>query len=179
MGGLCALFLVLSPSLANCAEFNIGDYTLDIPHAFQPHVATKPTARTRTYVFSIEVAAVPKPTITVVRQMAERPALGMDSAELLEVADTYAREWVAAARKRRTEFKSSEATKIVLAGRPAIDIVWTGKMSGVSTQGRLFVLATQTDLYYFQVMGVDPPTPDMLAAISAIKKLQVKNSDDE
>jgi hypothetical protein len=168
LSGLC----VFAP--APGAELGIGEFTLKIPDAYQGPRTSTPTPRVQAHVYSVESVAAPKPALMVIMREGDAPPAGLTTAEYLEVAKRFAAEMLAAAERRRTDFKATEPREVSLAGRPAVDIAWTGNMNGMATSGRLFVVATATAAYFFHVMGGAAAAPEVLAAIEAIKGLRGK-----
>lgn len=172
---LClALFGVCVFAPAHGADFSIGEFTLKVPDSYQGPRTSAPMPRAQAHVFAVEVAAVPKPAIMIVMREGDGPAAGLKPAEYLEMSKKFAAEMLAATERRRTEFRATEPREVKLAGRPAVDIAWTGKTNGTPTSGRLFVVATGTAVYFFHVMGGEPPAPETLAAIEAVKGLRAK-----
>ncbi len=172
---LCfALFGVCVFASANGADFSAGEFTLKVPDSFQGPTTSTPMPRAQAHVFAVEGAAVPKPATMIVVREAGGPAAELKPAEYLEISKKFAAEMLAATERRRTEFRATEPREINLAGRPSVDIARTGKTNGAPTSGRLFVVATRTAVYFFHVMGGEPPTPDVLPAIEAIKGLRGK-----
>jgi len=172
---LClALFGVCVFAPAQGADFSVGEFTLKVPESFQGPRTSTPMPRAQAHVFAVEAAAVPKPAIMIVIREGDGPAAELKPAEYLDVAKKFAAEMLAATERRRTEFRATEPREVKLAGRPAVDIAWTGKTNGTPTSGRLFVVATGKAVYLFHAMGGEPPTPETLAAIEAIKELRGK-----
>jgi hypothetical protein len=164
--GVC----VLAP--ARGADFSIGEFSLKIPDRYQGPRTTTPMPRAQAHIFSVETASVPKPGIMIVMREGDGAPANLKPAEYLEVSKKFAAEMLDSAARRRTEFHATEPREVKLAGRPAVDIAWTGKMNDTPTSGRLFVVATSKAVYFFHVMGGEPPTPEVLAAIEAVKGLR-------
>jgi hypothetical protein len=170
---LClALFGVCLFAPTHAADFSVGEFALKVPDSYQGPRTSVPMPRAQAHVFAIEAATVPKPAIMIVMREVDGPAAELKPAEYLEVAKKFAAEMLAATEKRRTEFRATEPREVKLAGRPAVDIAWTGKTNGTPGSGRLFVVATGKAVYFFHAMGAEPPTPDMLAAVEAIEGLR-------
>jgi hypothetical protein len=172
---LClVLFGVYAFAPAQGADFRIGEFTLKVPDSYQGPTTSTPMPRAQVHLFAVEAAVVPKPAIMIIMREGDDAAAELKPAEYLEAAKKFASEMLAATERRRTEFRATEPREVKLAGRPAVDIAWTGKTNGTPTSGRLFVVATGTAVYFFHAMGGERPTPDMLAAIEAIKGLRGK-----
>jgi hypothetical protein len=171
---VAALFAasVFAPALAG--DFSVGEFTLKVPESFEGPRSSTPMPRAQSHIFSVEAASVPKPAIMIVMRERDGPPAALSSAEYVEVAKKFAAEMLSATERRRTEFQATEPREIKLAGRPAVEVAWTGKANGVAMSGRLFVVATATAVYFFHVMGGVPPTPEVLAAIEAVRGLRGK-----
>jgi hypothetical protein len=170
---LCAALLavcVVAP--VHAADFSIGEFTLKIPDAFQGPRSSTPMPRAQAHMFLVETAAVPKPAMLILMREGDGPGAALQPAEYVEAAKKFAAEMLDATGRRRTEFQATQPREIKLAGRPAVEVAWTGKTNGAPTSGRLFVVATATTVYIFHVMGGAPPAAEALAAIESIKGLR-------
>ena len=170
---LCAaLFAVCVFAPVHAADFSIGEFTLKIPDAFQGPRSSTPMPRAQAHMFLAETAAVPKPAMLILMREGDGPGAALQPAEYVEAAKKFAAEMLDATGRRRTEFQATQPREIKLAGRPAVEVAWTGKTNGAPTSGRLFVVATATTVYIFHVMGGAPPAAEALAAIESIKGLR-------
>ena len=154
---------------------NIGEFTIDMPSVFQALSPQTPAEGTTVLGYVVDSAPVPKPAVMIfVRENARQDAGDLKPDEVLAVSRKLAADMLEATAKRRDDFQSTEPREIRIAGVPAVDIEWTGKVGGMATSGRLFVVISGKTAHFFHVMGAAPPTSDMLAAIEAVKALKKK-----
>lgn len=175
--GLAAVSVTLlcwvSPDV-HSAEFPIGGFVLNVPAKFQGPVALKSEAMVNAYTFTVPGAVLEKSTgLQLVVQETDMLASQLTEAELVEISRRYLSNMLQAVGRRRTDFRKSEPTAITLAGAPASEVSWTGRMNGHMSNGRLYCLATGSDILFLHVMGPGAvPDADMKTAIQAIKALR-------
>lgn len=168
-----AFLLAFVCGYAQAAKQDVGEFTIDMPAAFQLLNPQKPDEHTTVIGYVVDSATPPKPAVMIfVRENADQDAAELKPDEVLAVSRKLAADMLEATAKRRDEFQSSEPREIRIAGLPAVETEWTGKVGSMATSGRLFVIISGRTAHFFHVMGAAPPTPDMLAAIEAVKGLK-------
>jgi hypothetical protein len=155
------------------ADFSLGEFTIRIPDSFEGPRTSSPMAGLVNHVFSVPTEVPPAPALMfVIREGDMAMPAGTKPSELLEISRTQANKMVDAAAGRRTEFRAERPHEVMLAGRPAIAIAWSGKLNGMVTKGNVFCLTTQKAVYLIHLMGPAEPTPEVEAAVDAILALR-------
>ena len=167
---------MLAFSTAQAGNFEFDGFTLALPDAYQGPQTTSPMQNVQLHAFTVDDAPIPKPVVMILVRKMDAPAdaSALQPEEALAISKKLAGDMLRGTEKRRTDFKSTEPREIQIAGQPAVDIEWTGKLNDIATSGRLFVMIHQATAYFFQVMGAGPPTKEMAAAIEAVKELRKK-----
>jgi hypothetical protein len=166
--GLCAFVA------ARGAELDLGRFTLKMPDSYQEPQTASPAPHVLMHAFFVASAPIPKPSVLVlVRENDQGPRM-LKPEESLAVSKKLAAEMVSATARRRTEFQASEPREIKLAGAPAVEVEWTGRLNDIQTSGRLFVMTVGSTAYFFHVMGGAPPARETLDAIEAVNNLKLK-----
>jgi hypothetical protein len=173
---LAAVVGMLAFATVHAGDFEFDAFTLAVPDGYQGPQTTSPMQNVQVHAFTVDAAPVPKPVMMILMRRMDAPAdaPALKPEESLAVSKKLAGDMLRGTERRRTDFKAMEPREIQIAGQPAVDIEWTGKVNDIDTGGRLFVMIHQTTAYFFQVMGAAPPTKDMVAAIDAVKGLRKK-----
>jgi hypothetical protein len=168
-----ASWMACALGVAQAATQDVGSFTIEMPDQFQGPQIQRPMPNTTVQGYSVESAAVPKAVVMiVVRENDDKSVREPTPEEAPPILKKLAGDMVAGTARRRTDFQASEPRDTKIAGLPAVEVEWTGKLNDTATSGRLFVVISGSAAYFFHVMGAEPPTKDMLAAIEAVKGLQ-------
>lgn len=155
------------------AEFDIREFAIDIPASFQGPQTSHSPPILETYMFGVRDHAPPIPVFMIVLKTPDVAApAGAEAGYFLDIARKNAEEMLAAAGRRRTEFRSTEPREILIAGERAVDISWTGMAAELSTHGRIICFATKSGVYLFHVMAAEATIPEHMAAVDAIMKIR-------
>jgi hypothetical protein len=169
-----ALLIFLGCSPLYSADFAVGPFLIEMPAKFQGPITTKSEAQLHAYSFSIpRMSAGLSTGLQIVFQETGLRGSQMSEAELIETSRRYLANMLAAVERHRTEFRKGEPATVKLADMPASEVAWTGRMAGFMNNGRLFCIATGSDILFLHVMGAGAvPDEDMTAAISAVMAMR-------
>ena len=173
VGGIAGL-LCLAVSSVEAGNFAIDKFVIDIPEKFEGPVSAKPDAHTKTHAFTVPRAETSSAAVLQITSVNRAIALSQHAdSELLEISERNLLQMLQGIERRRTEYRRSEPQAIRLAGVPAAEVAWAGKVNGLETNGKMFCVVSESGLIFFHVMGGGgSPNSDMAAAISAVKKLR-------
>jgi len=165
--GLCGSREVL------CAELNLGEFTLEIPAAFQGPMTRQLMAGIVQHLYTVPGRSPPAPTIAVA--IFEQPSVApadVPLSKLLEVSRMHVNKMLGSGARSHADFHAEEPREVTIAGYPAIEVGWSGKKNGVGGDARMFGLTTRKATYLLQVNGPAGSSPEVQAAIKAFKGLR-------
>ena len=169
----CSLIMCVGlANSAHAAELNLGEFTLEIPAAYQGPVIKQPMDRITQHRYTVPGAA-PQPTIsaTVIKHPSPPPPV-IGPPELLDISRTHLEKMLGAGARQYSDFSAGEPREIKIAGHPAVEVTWSGKAQDVATNAKLFTLTTRQATYLLQVTGPGESNAEVQAAINAFLALR-------
>lgn len=170
--------LTLLPWSAEAAPFSTDGITLDIPVGFEGPV-TQNGPDTRAFAFTKQSLA---PSVRTLLQISIfdapsgsiPPTLTKD--ELSKGSEKYVLDMLKGVERRRTEFKQSTVTHLLLGGTHASKVEWKGRLDGVATNGVMYCVIARGKVVWFHTQdSTNEVTSNMKEAIKAIEGLQIKS----
>jgi hypothetical protein len=170
--GLACLALTRSIQAGN---FEVVGLVIDVPANFEGPVVSQPAAHSKTYAFTVASVVLSPSTVLQITSVDLGADLGKHkNAELTEITSRYLLQMLSGIESRRTEYQRSKPGSIRLGGVSGAEITWSGKLSGLETNGAMYCVAVGTGLAFFHVSGGGRvPNPDMKAAIKAVEALHL------
>ena len=175
---ISAIILFLALGSAQSQSFG-STKTLSLvpPAGFSGPLSASPGDGAETYAYSRDrPEGQPRTLLQITKFDSGDRLKNLSESERHALTRRYLSEFLKGIERRRTNYKQSEPTDLVLGGEPAARAEWSGSIGGIEAHGVMYAVIVGPVVYQLHTQdSVSAPEVDMQNAVRSIESLEFKS----